>query len=148
MKTPMAKRGEIEPRWYLVDAGKEVLGRAAARIAMILQGKHRPTYTPHIDTGDYIVVTNAGKIQATGGKEEKKIYQWYTGWHGGRRERTLAEMRVKKPEEVLRSAVRRMLPKTRLGKQMLSKLKLYAGAEHPHEAQAPEPLAFNTGRSA
>ncbi len=148
MKTPMAKRGEIEPRWYLVDAGKEVLGRAATRIAMILQGKHRPTYTPHIDTGDYVVVINADKIQATGAKEEKKIYQWYTGWHSGRRERTLAEMRVKKPEEVLRSAVRRMLPKTRLGKQMLSKLKLYAGTEHPHEAQKPEPLEFNTGRSA
>ncbi len=148
MKTPMAKPGEFDSRWYLVDASQEVLGRAATRIAMILQGKHRPTYTPHIDTGDYVVVINAEKIQATGAKEEKKIYQWYTGWHGGRRERTLAEMRVKKPEEVLRSAVRRMLPKTRLGKQMLSKLKLYAGAEHPHEAQQPEPLEFNTGRSA
>ncbi|MCZ6573463.1 MAG: 50S ribosomal protein L13 [Planctomycetota bacterium] len=148
MKTPMAKRGEIEPRWYLVDAGKEVLGRAATRIAMILQGKHRPTYTAHVDTGDYIVVINAEKIQATGAKEAQKMYQWYTGWHGGRKERTLADMRVRKPEEVLRSAVRRMLPKTRLGKQMLSKLKLYAGAEHPHEAQQPEPLAFNTGRSA
>ncbi|MFQ5845700.1 MAG: 50S ribosomal protein L13 [Planctomycetota bacterium] len=146
MKTPMAKRGEVEPRWYLVDAGREVLGRAAARIATILQGKHRPTWTPHVDTGDFVVVINAEKIRATGAKEEQKRYQRYTGWPGGRKERTLAQMRARRPQEILRSAVRRMLPKTRLGKRMLRKLKIYAGPEHPHAAQQPQPLELGTGR--
>ncbi len=146
MKTPMAKRGEVTPRWHLVDAEQELLGRAAARISRILQGKHRPTWTPHVDTGDFVVVINAEKIHVTGKKEQDKIYQWYTGWHGGRKERTLRQVRATKPALMLQSAVKRMLPKTRLGRSMFTKLKIYAGAEHPHEAQRPEPLALNTLR--
>ncbi|MEM8886174.1 MAG: 50S ribosomal protein L13 [Planctomycetota bacterium] len=147
MKTPMAKPGDVEPRWYLVDAAEENLGRSAVKIARMLQGKHRPTYTPHTDTGDFIVVINAEKIQATGNKDEDKIYDWYTGYPGGRKTRTLAEMRERRPEAILRLAVRRMLPKTRMGRSMLKKLKIYAGPEHPHTAQNPEALNLETGRS-
>jgi len=146
MKTPMAKKGELTPRWYLIDARNEVLGRAAARIATILQGKHRPTWTPHVDTGDCVVVVHAEAIRATGKKDSDKLYQWYTGWHSGRKTRTLAEMRQRRPEDILRLAVRRMLPKSRLGRTMLGKLKVYAGAEHPHAAQKPEPLSLGTVR--
>jgi len=146
MKTPMAKRGEITPRWYLVNAEREVLGRAAVRIATILQGKHRPTWTPHVDTGDYVVVINAEKIQATGKKDNEKVYQWFTGWPGGRKTRSLNEMRARLPEDILRLAVRRMLPKNRLGRLMLKKLKIYPGPEHPHDAQKPEPMDLDTGR--
>ena len=142
MKTPMAKPGDVEPRWYLVDASQEVLGRAATHIARILQGKDRPTYTPHIDTGGYVVVINAERVQATGAKDEQKMYQWYTGWPSGRKLRSLVQMRKSNPEQIMRLAVRRMLPKSRLGRQMLKKLKIYAGAEHPHNAQRPEPLTF------
>jgi len=142
MTTPMAKPGDVQPRWYLVDASQEILGRAATRIAGILQGKHRPTYTPHIDTGDYVVVINARAVRATGKKEQDKTYQWYTGWPSGRKTRSLAEMRTRNPEQIVRVAVRRMLPKTRLGRKMLRKLKIYAGAEHPHAAQQPESLTF------
>jgi len=124
-----------------------VLGRAAARIAVILQGKHRPTWTPHVDTGDFVVVINAEKIGATGRKDARKIYQWYTGWVGGQRERTLAEMRTRSPEKIMRLAVRRMLPKSRLGRKMLRKLKVYAGSEHPHAAQKPEALDLGTRRT-
>jgi len=140
--TPIPKPGEIENRWYLVDASQEVLGRAATRIARILQGKDRPTYTPHVWTGSFVVVVNAGKIQATGNKDQDKVYDWYTGYHGGRKHRTLAQMRVSKPDEILRRAVRRMLPKSRLGRRMLSALKIYPGPEHPHTAQNPEPVTF------
>ncbi|MHC4933016.1 MAG: 50S ribosomal protein L13 [Planctomycetota bacterium] len=146
MKTPMAKRGEIVPRWYLINAEREVLGRAAVRIATILQGKHRPTWTPHVDTGDFVVVINAEKIQATGKKDDDKVYQWFTGWPGGRKTRSLSEMRARHPEDILRLAVRRMLPKNRLGRQMLKKLKIYPGSEHPHGAQNPEPMDLETGR--
>jgi len=148
MKTPMAKPGDVKPRWYLVDASQEVLGRAATKIAAILQGKHRATWTPHVDTGDYVVVINAGQIQATGKKDQQKVYQWYTGWPGGQKQRTLAQMRTARPEDILRLAVRRMLPKNRLGRTMLKKLKMYRGAEHPHAAQNPEPLDLGTGRKA
>jgi len=148
MKTPMAKPGEIVPRWYVMDASKEVLGRVATRIATILQGKHRPTYTPHVDTGDFVVVVNAESIQATGSKETQKEYQWYTGWPSGRKVRPLQEMRKRAPEQILRLAVRRMLPKSTLGRMMLRKLKIYRGPEHPHGAQNPEAVAFGTGRSA
>jgi len=146
MKTPMAKTGAVKQRWYLIDAEQELLGRAAVKIARILQGKHRATWTPHVDTGDFIVVINAEKIQATGKKETQKVYDWYTGWPSGRKERSLAEMRVRRPENILRLAVRRMLPKTRLGRHMLKKLKIYAGTEHPHAAQNPEVLNLETGR--
>ncbi len=148
MKTPMAKSGEVTQRWFVVDAEKEVLGRAATRIARILQGKHRPQYTAHIDTGDFVIVINAAKVQATGKKETDKIYQWYTGWPGGRKTRALNDMRKRHPETIIRSAVKRMLPGTRLGRHMLKKLKIYPGAEHPHAAQRPEPLDLGTGRTA
>ncbi len=146
MKTPMAKAGDINPRWYIVDASQEILGRAAVEIARILQGKNKPTWTPHMDTGDFVVVINADKVQATGKKETDKIYQWYTGWPSGRKTRTLSEMRTRRPEQIMRLAVRRMLPKTKLGRTMLKKLKLYPGVEHPHEAQKPEPIAFGTAK--
>lgn len=144
MKTPMAKQGEIQPVWHLVDASQEILGRAAVEIARRLQGKHRPTWTPNCDTGDFVVVINAEKIRVTGKKEEQKIYDWYSGYPGGRKTRTLNKMREQRPEAVVRLAVRRMLPKSRLGRQMLKKLKIYAGTEHPHTAQNPEPLALGT----
>ena len=144
----MAKAGEVTPHWYLIDAKNEVLGRAAVRIAQILMGKHRPTYTAHIDTGDFVVVINAAEVQATGAKEEKKIYQWYTGWPSGRKTRTLEQMRDTRPEDIVRLAVRRMLPKSRMGRHMLKKLKIYPGSEHRHAAQKPEPLSFGTGRNA
>jgi large subunit ribosomal protein L13 len=145
MKTPMAKVGDVQPRWLIVDASQETLGRAAVKIARFLQGKHRPTFTPNTDTGDFVVVVNAEQIGVSGDKDASKIYDWYTGYPGGRRTRTLAEMRKQRPEEVVRLAVRRMLPKTRLGRQMLKKLKIYAGTDHPHGAQNPEPVALNTG---
>ena len=144
----MAKAGEVTPHWYLIDAKNEVLGRAAVRIAQILMGKHRPTYTAHIDTGDFVVVINAAEVQATGAKEEKKIYQWYTGWPSGRKTRTLEQMRASRPEDIVRLAVRRMLPKSRMGRHMLKKLKIYAGSEHRHAAQKPEPYSLGTGRNA
>jgi large subunit ribosomal protein L13 len=148
MKTPMAKAGDVQPRWYLVDAAEENLGRSAVKIARMLQGKHRPTYTPQTDTGDFIVVINAECVQTTGKKNDDKIYDWYTGFAGGRKTRTLAEMRDRHPEQVIRLAVRRMLPKTTLGRYMLKKLKIYAGTDHPHGAQNPEALALGTGRNA
>jgi large subunit ribosomal protein L13 len=140
--TPFPKPGEIENPWYVVDASKEVLGRAATRIARILQGKDRPTYSPNVWTGSFVVVVNAEKIQATGDKEQKKVYDWYSGFHGGHKHRTLGDMRQRKPDMILRRAVRRMLPKSRLGRRMLSALKIYAGPEHPHGAQNPQPLTF------
>lgn len=138
MKTYMAKPGEIEQKWLLVDATDKIVGRLASEIAMILMGKHRPTYTPHVDTGDYVVVVNAEKIAFTGSKWEKKKYAWYTGYP---RQRTVtAETRLeKKPELILREAVRRMLPKNNLARKMLDKLKIYSGPTHPHTAQQPEP---------
>ncbi len=139
-KTYQAKTGEVGGEWHHVDATDQILGRMASRIAMILQGKHRPTYTPHIDTGDFVVVTNASKVRVTGRKAEQKTYERYSGYPGGRTVIPFQRMLEKKPEEVIRLAVRRMLPKTRLGRQMLRKLKVYGGAEHPHEAQSPQKL--------
>ncbi|HCK40485.1 MAG TPA: 50S ribosomal protein L13 [Planctomycetaceae bacterium] len=134
----MAKKGELEQKWLLVDASDKIVGRLASEIAVILMGKHRPTYTPHVDTGDYVVVVNCEKIKFTGKKWEQKTYAWYTGYP---RQRTItAEARLeKKPEMILSEAVRRMLPKSKLGRAMLSKLKIYEGSEHPHTAQQPEP---------
>jgi len=140
MKTYMAKTGEVEQKWLLIDASDKILGRLAAKVAPILMGKHRPTYTPHIDTGDFVCVINAEKVAVTGGKDQKKTYYYHTGHPGGLRSYTLADLRQKKPEEIIRMAVRRMLPKTKLGRKMLSKLKLYAGPDHPHAAQNPQPL--------
>ena len=139
-RTYSAKPGEIDRGWHLVDADAVPLGRLATRIARILQGKHRPVYTPHIDTGEFVVVVNAEKVQLTGRKMDQKVYVKYTGWAGGRRETPIRDVLAKKPEEVIRLAVRRMMPKTKMGRHMLKKLKIYAGTEHPHEAQDPQPL--------
>ncbi|MBL9084793.1 MAG: 50S ribosomal protein L13 [Planctomycetales bacterium] len=137
-KSFSAKPGEVEQKWYLVDAGGKVVGKLATEIAMILMGKHRPTYTPHVDTGEYVVVVNCEKVVFTGRKWDKKEYTYYTGYTNLRRE-TARERLENKPEEVLIEAVRRMLPKNKLAVRMLEKLKVYAGPNHPHQAQDPQP---------
>jgi large subunit ribosomal protein L13 len=135
----MAKPGEVKQSWHLVDAEDKVVGRLASDIATVLMGKHRPTYTPHVDTGDFVVVVNAGKVVFTGKKWQQKTYTWFTGYPGLRSE--TAEQRFQKhPDQILRDAVRRMLPKNRLGRKMLSKLKIFVGPEHTHQAQQPTPL--------
>jgi large subunit ribosomal protein L13 len=142
-KTYMAKPGDIQRKWFVVDATDRVLGRLASDIAVILMGKHRPTYTPHIDTGDFVIVVNVEKVALTGKKLDQKRYSWYTGYPGLREES--ARRRLKRnPERLLREAVRRMLPKNKLASRMLDKLKLYAGPDHPHQAQQPE--AVELGR--
>lgn len=138
MKTYMAKPGEVEQNWWLFDAEDQIVGRLASKIATILMGKHRPTYTPHVDTGEFVIVVNAEKIVFSGKKWEQKKYTWYTGWPGLRSE-TAADRRAQQPEQILSEAVRRMLPKNKLGRKMLSKLKIYTGSEHPHQAQNPQP---------
>lgn len=141
MKSFMAKRGEVAQKWYVVDLADKVLGRAATRIARILMGKHRPTYTPNVDTGEFVVVLNAAKVKLTGAnKPEQRTYQRYTGYPGGQKEHTLTEMLEKNPEKVVSEAVRRMLPKSKLGISMLTKLKVYPGEQHPHQAQQPEKI--------
>jgi large subunit ribosomal protein L13 len=140
MKTWTAKTHEIERRWYVVDAEGQTLGRLATRIADTLRGKRKPEYTPHIDTGDFVVVVNAEKIAVTGKKLEQKIYYRHSGYPGGLRERTLREELDRRPTEVLRKAVKGMLPRNRLARQQITKLKIYAGPEHPHVAQNPDPL--------
>ena len=138
VKTYMAKPGEVDTKWWLVDAQDKIVGRLASDIAVILMGKHRPTYTPHVDTGDFIIVVNAEKVAFSGNKWTQKTYTRYTGYPG-LRVQTAEEVLDRKPEQILREAVRRMLPKNRLGRQMLSKLKIYVGPDHPHQAQQPEP---------
>ncbi len=140
MKTYVAKPSNIERNWLIVDAKDQRLGRLATRIADNLRGKTKPTYTPNIDTGDFVVVINAARIAVTGRKMDNKIYYRHTGYPGGLKQRTLAQMMDKKPEEVIRLAVKGMLPKNRLGRAQLKKLKIYAGPEHPHEAQNPEEM--------
>jgi large subunit ribosomal protein L13 len=135
--TTWAKPGTFEQKWYVIDAEDLILGRMATKIATMLMGKHKPIYTPFIDTGDYVVVVNAEKVQYTGAKARDKKYNWHTGYMGGIKERSLSEYLEKDPAEVIRLAVKRMLPKTKMGRAMLAKLKVYAGAEHPHEAQKP-----------
>jgi large subunit ribosomal protein L13 len=140
-KTYMAKTDELTRRWYVVDATDKVLGRLATRIAMVLMGKHRPEYTPHVDTGDFVIVLNASKVRVTGAsKDVQRIYQRYSGHPGGRKVTTLEEMRRKHPDRVVTEAVRRMLPRTKLARKMLAKLKVYEGDVHPHQAQQPETL--------
>jgi large subunit ribosomal protein L13 len=136
----MAKSGEVAAKWLVVDAEDKILGRLATKVAMILMGKHRPEYTPHVDTGDFVVIINAEKIRMTGKKWTDKQYDWYTGYPGGHKSYSAEEMREKHPHKIVFEAIRRMLPKTRLGKDMLTKLKVYAGPEHPHQAQQPEKL--------
>ena len=140
MKTFVAKEAEVDKKWYLVDAENKVLGRLASQIAMRLRGKHKPIFTPHADTGDFIVVINAEKVSMTGAKADKKVYYRHSGYVGGLKEITAEKLLAKKPERVIRSAVKGMLPKNSLGRRQLKKLKIYAGSEHPHEAQQPEKL--------
>src|ERR671929_752845 len=140
MKTWNAKPGEIERRWYVVDAEGKTLGRLATRVADTLRGKQKPQYTPHVDTGDFVVVVNAEKIQVTGNKLDQKMYYRHSGYPGGLKQRSLREQLERRPTEVLRTAVKGMLPRNRLSRAQITKLKIYAGPDHPHEAQAPEPL--------
>jgi len=140
MKTYSAKPGEITREWYLVDAEGKTLGRLATQIADTLRGKRKPQFTPHVDTGDFVIVVNAEKIRVTGNKLDQKRYYRHSGYPGGLRSRTLREQLDRRPTEVLRVAVKGMLPKNRLARQQITKLKIYAGPEHPHEAQNPRPL--------
>jgi large subunit ribosomal protein L13 len=140
MKTYVAKPSERERNWLVVDATGQTLGRLATQIAEHLRGKRKPEYTPHIDVGDFVIVVNAEKIAVTGRKREQKRYWRHSGYPGGIRSRTLTEMLDRRPEEVIRLAVKGMLPRTRLGRAQLKKLKVYAGPDHPHAAQKPEPM--------
>jgi large subunit ribosomal protein L13 len=140
MASFMAKPGVVEQGWYVIDASNQVVGRLAVAIANILRGKHRPQYTPHIDTGEFVIVVNAEKVKFTGRKWEQKSYQTYSHYPGGQRIRTAAELREKHPERILEMAVRRMVPRNRLGRAQMAKLKIYAGPSHPHQAQQPKEL--------
>jgi large subunit ribosomal protein L13 len=140
MKTFVAKEQEVEKKWFVVDAEDKILGRLASQIAVRLRGKHKPIFTPHADTGDFVVVVNADKVTMTGRKWEQKNYYRHSGYVGGLKVTSARKMLEKKPEELVRLAVRRMLPKNSLGRRQLKKLKIYAGPEHPHEAQKPEKL--------
>jgi len=142
MKTYMAKPGEVTQQWHLVDATDQVVGRLATQCARILMGKHRPAYTPHLDTGDFIVVVNAAKLRFTGKKLDQKVYQRYSGYPSGLKEEKAGSLLKRDPRRLFELAVRRMLPKNKLARHMLTKLKVYAGPDHPHDAQEPQPLAF------
>lgn len=142
MKSYMAKTNEVERKWYVIDAEGKVLGRLASEIASVLRGKRKPIFTPHVDCGDFVIVINADKVVLTGDKLNQKIHAYHTGYPGGRKEVVYAEMMAKRPEKVIELAVKGMLPKSRLGRQMIKKLKVYAGPEHPHAAQAPEVYEF------
>jgi large subunit ribosomal protein L13 len=145
MKSYMARPQEVERKWYLVDAEGRHVGRLATEIAELLRGKGKPRYTPHVDTGDFVVVVNADRVVVTGKKAEQKLYRRHTGYPGGLKERAYEQMMARKPTEILRKAVYGMMPKTRLARQQFKKLKIYAGPEHPHEAQAPEPYEVKNG---
>jgi large subunit ribosomal protein L13 len=141
MKTYQAKKEELERKWYVINAEGKVLGRLATELAKILKGKNKPIYTPHLDTGDFVIVVNAGKLTLTGKKMKDKIYYHHTGYPGGIKEMNAEKLLTKKPTEMIRMAVKGMLPKNSLGREMLRKLKVYAGPNHPHEAQ--KPVAIN-----
>jgi large subunit ribosomal protein L13 len=140
-KTYTLREAEIERRWYVVDATDETLGRLASRIARVLEGKHKPVYSPNLDSGDHVIVVNATRVAVTGDKLESKMYRRHSGYPRGFKEETLGHLLARRPEEVIRRAVKGMLPRNRLGAQQLRKLKIYAGPDHPHQAQRPEPLA-------
>ena len=140
MKTTLAKPGEVEPKWRVVDASGQILGRLAVKIANALRGRDKPTYTPQTDTGDFIIVVNAEKVKLTGNKEEQKKYMFYSGYVGNEKYRSVAEFREKRHEFLIMNAVRGMLPTNKLARKMLTKLRVFAGPEHPHEAQQPEPM--------
>ncbi len=139
-KSTLARKETHEPEWFVVDAEGKTLGRLATKLARILMGKHKPTYTPHVDTGDYVVVVNAEKVRVSGRKMYQKEYDWYTRYPGGHKTMVMRDFMAKHPTRVLELAVRRMLPKSRLGRQMLKKLKVYTGPDHPHQAQQPTDL--------
>ncbi len=141
-KTYSPKPGDIERSWLVVDATDIPLGRLASEIAQVLRGKHKPTYAPHVDGGDYVVVVNAEKVHVSGNKEIEKLYFRHSGYPGGLRAETLSDMRAKHPERIVEVAVKGMLPKNRLGRQMARKLKVYGGPDHPHQSQRPEPLVI------
>jgi len=142
MSTYFPKQGEIARKWYVVDASDKALGRVASQVARILMGKENPRYTPFLDTGDHVIVVNAAKVKVTGGKGEQKVYQHYTGYPGGLRTEEFRKRFARKPERIVEDAVARMLPKTKLGRHMIAKLKVYKGEKHPHEAQKPEAKAL------
>lgn len=146
MKSFLARPQDVQRKWFVVDAGNEILGRMATKVAQILMGKHKPSYTPHIDTGDYVIITNASKVQVTGKKLDQEVYRYHTQRPGNLKETPMRKMMEFKPEEVVRLAIRRMLPKTKLGRHMLAKLKVFRAADHTHAAQKPEPLAFKTAK--
>lgn len=151
-KTTVARKGEVDHNWYVLDGDNQIVGRLATKIATVLMGKHKASYTPHVDTGDYVIVVNAERVRFSGGpakhdahpypttKLTRKIYDRYTGYPSGRKTLTAIEVWERKPEQILREAVRRMLPKNKLGRHMLAKLKLYVGPDHPHSAQQPVPM--------
>jgi large subunit ribosomal protein L13 len=142
MKSYMASSKEIQRAWHVVDARGQTLGRLASRIAMVLRGKDKPTFTPHMDVGDFVVVVNAGQVELTGRKLDQKMYYRHSGFPGGLKTISARQLMKKKPEEILRHAVGGMLPKNSLGRQLLKKLKIYTGSDHPHEAQQPKPLKW------
>jgi large subunit ribosomal protein L13 len=142
-RTYSAKPTEVQRAWYVVDAEGKTLGRLASTIAATLRGKHKPTFTPHIDTGDFVVVVNAEKVKVTGGKETQKVYYRHSNYPGGLKSETLKDLRQRHPDRIIENAVRGMLPRTTLGKQQMTKLKIYAGAEHPHTAQNPVTLELD-----
>lgn len=140
MKTTLAKPADVEPKWYVVDAKDQVLGRLSVKIANIIRGRHKPTYTPHVDTGDYVIVINADKVKLTGKKEEDKQYMFYSGWRGNEKFRNVAHFRSHRPEFIIEHAVKGMLPRNKLANAMLKKLRIFAGEEHTHAGQNPETL--------
>ena len=142
MKTHLPKVNLESRKWHVIDANGAVLGRLAVRVANVLRGKNKPVYTPHLDAGDFVVVINAEKVVLTGKKETDKKYMSYSGWKGGEKYRTVAQVRGRQPEKLITHAVRGMVPKNRLGRTLMTKLKVYKGSEHPHAAQQPQPLAL------
>jgi|SRR4051794_9880169 len=142
MSTPFPSSNDIPRKWFVLDAQNVVLGRLATRVAMMLMGKHKPTYTPFLDTGDHVIVINADKVRLTGAKEEDKMYRRHTGYPGGLKEVTAKRMRQTRPERMIELAIQGMLPKTKLGKQMYRKLNVYGGGKHPHQAQQPVDMAI------
>jgi large subunit ribosomal protein L13 len=143
MRTMSIRKEDVTRKWYVVDAENKVLGRLASEVAKILRGKHKPVYTPHVDTGDYVIVVNAASVVLTGNKWEQKLYRWHTGYPGGMRQVAAENLRQRRPERIIELAVRGMLPKNKLGRVMFRKLKVYASPSHPHAAQQPEPLEFS-----
>ena len=140
MSTYMAKPATVSRRWYVIDATDQVVGRLAVQIATVLRGKHRPDYTPHVDTGDFVIVVNAAKVRFTGRKWDTQTYNWYTRYPGGLKEVTARQLLERHPERILEEAVKRMVPRNKLGRQQMTKLKVYAGPTHPHQAQQPQEL--------